>query len=100
VSALPVIFSPEAVAQLESIRAYVADQASPAVANAYVDRILAQCGKLGQLPWIGTPRDDLRPGLRSLSFERRLTILHRIMDNRVIVVALAYGGRDLAKLLI
>ena len=98
-NSLPIIFSPEAERQLEAIRAYVAGQASPAVANAYVDRIVAHCGKLGHTPWGGTPRDDLRPGLRSLSFERRLIILHRTLGDRVIIIALAYGGRDLARLL-
>ena len=96
---VPVIFSPEARDQLEAIRAYIAAQESPKVANAYIDRIVAHCAKLAWNPYGGTPRDDLRPGLRSVSFERRLTILHRVAAARVTIIAVAYGGRSLARLL-
>lgn len=96
---LPVIFSPEAEEQLEDLRQYIACQASAQVANGYIDRILAHCEKLSNIPHWGTPHNELQPGVRTISFERRTTIAYRILDQRVEVIAIAHGGRDLARLL-
>jgi toxin ParE1/3/4 len=34
------------------------------------------------------------PGLRTIGFERRVTIAFRVLKSRVEIVAIAYGGRD------
>jgi len=40
-------------------------------------------------------RDDLRPGLRILGFERRAVIALQVTADRVMILRILYGGRDL-----
>lgn len=40
-------------------------------------------------------RDDLRPGLRVLGFERRVVIALRVGDGAATILRILYGGRDL-----
>jgi plasmid stabilization system protein ParE len=40
------------------------------------------------------PRDDIRPGLRVVGFERRATIAFRVEDDRVTILRIFHGGRD------
>lgn len=48
---------------------------------------------LAEYPERGTKRDDLMSGLRTIGFERRVTIAFRVMKKRVEIVSIAYGGR-------
>ncbi len=49
---------------------------------------------LATAPERGTRRDDLFPGLRTVGFERRVTIAFRVLDQQVEIVTIAYGGRN------
>lgn len=89
-----IVFSPEALDHLASIRRYVSVAAGSEIASGYVDRIIAFCEKLKTHPRRGTQRDDLLPGLRTIGFKRRVTIVFRIRDDNVVVVGVFYGGRD------
>jgi len=40
-------------------------------------------------------RDNLRPGLRVIGFERRVTIAFHITSDRITIDRVLYGGRDL-----
>ena len=46
-------------------------------------------------PERGAQRDDLRPGLRVIGFERRVTIAFHITSETVVIDRVFYGGRDL-----
>ena len=46
-------------------------------------------------PKRGARRDDLRPGLRILGFERRAVIALQVTADRVMILRILYGGRDL-----
>lgn len=50
-------------------------------------------------PARGTRRDDIRPGLRTIGFERRATIAFRIVDREVVIIRIFYGGRDFESIL-
>ncbi|HYD88755.1 MAG TPA: type II toxin-antitoxin system RelE/ParE family toxin [Vitreimonas sp.] len=63
-----VVFAPEAEAQLVAIYERIAAAASPAIALRFTEAIVARCESLDRMPCRGKPRDDLRPGLRTLSF--------------------------------
>lgn len=78
-------FLEPAAADLVAIHAWIEDAAGVDVADAYLARIKAHCIKLADFPHRGTPRDDLIPGARSLSFERRILIFYRV-DARVVYV--------------
>ena len=47
-------------------------------------------------PMRGSPGDDLMPGLRTLSFERRVVIGYLVEGEAVWIVGVSYGGRDLS----
>ena len=61
----------------------------------YVDRIEECCRSLSVFPDRGNRRDDLRPGLRILGFERRAVIALKVTADRVMILRILYGGRDL-----
>ncbi|EHS51110.1 plasmid stabilization system [Rhizobium sp. PDO1-076] len=87
-------FTPEARDQLDKLEVDISGAASPAVAARYVDSIVDYCEKLQTLPHRGTRRDDLRPGLRTLGFRRRVTILFEVVDGAVNIIGVYYGGQD------
>jgi toxin ParE1/3/4 len=98
--AFVVMFAPEAEAQLLSLYRYIiAYEASPDIAQGYVGAIIEHCEALKNFPNRGSPRDDLRPGLRTLSFRRRVTIVYMVEAKRVTVLGIFYGGQDMATLL-
>jgi toxin ParE1/3/4 len=47
-------------------------------------------------PQSGEPVDDLRPGLRTVGFRRRATILFEVDQSRqrVVIHGVYYGGRN------
>lgn len=47
------------------------------------------------MPYRGSPRDDLQPGLRVFVFEGRATVAYRIRDDSVQIVRIFFAGRDL-----
>ena len=86
-------FRPSAAADLASLYDHVAEKAGPRIAGDYLSRIEAACRRLDAFPERGTRRDDLAPGLRTIGFERRVTIAFRVLGRVVEIVAIAYGGR-------
>jgi toxin ParE1/3/4 len=67
-------FSPEALTDLFKLYDYFADDSDEARAKGFTDRIVATCLQLANFPDRGTPRDDLRAGLRTTTYRRRVTI--------------------------
>jgi toxin ParE1/3/4 len=49
---------------------------------------------LATFPKRGTRRGDIAPGLRTIGFERRVTIAFRVLEGVVEIVTIAYAGRD------
>jgi toxin ParE1/3/4 len=89
-----VSFRPLAEADLFGLYRYIAEDAGHEVAGTYIDRIEAACMALETFPERGTRRDDIRPGLRTMGFERRATIVFQVMGSEVVIVRIFYGGRD------
>lgn len=89
-----VVFRPEAEADLFALYRYVAEAGGFSRAEAYVARIEKACASLADFPERGTRRDDIAPGIRTMGFERRITIAFRILDRVVEIVSIAYAGRD------
>src|SRR6478609_1819411 len=73
-----VIFSPEALDDLLSLYSYIAEQSGPSVAIGFIDRIEHYCLGFDVAGERGRKRDDLRPGLRIVGFERRITIAFHV----------------------
>ena len=89
-----VVFRPQAEADLIALYEYIAHQSSISIAGNYLDRIEKACMGLATFPERGRRRDDILPGLRTIGFERRVTIAFRVLKTRVEIVTIAYGGRD------
>ena len=70
-----VVFRPRAEADLFALYRHIAGEAGHGIAGRYIDRIEAACLALESFPHRGTRRDDIRPGIRMIGFERRATIV-------------------------
>lgn len=89
-----VVFRREALQQLEDLYDYIADAGSPDNAARYTDAIVTYCQGLTEFPYLGVARDDIRPGLRTIGYKRRVVIAFAVLDYTVAIVGIFYGGRD------
>jgi toxin ParE1/3/4 len=94
-----VVFAPEALADLRSLYDIIADASLPARGLAYVEGLRQYCLGFADFPERGTRRDAIRPGLRTLSYRRRVTVAFHVTEREVVIDRLLYGGRDLEGLL-
>lgn len=85
---------PKALKDLEAIYDWVAEQADPVTASAYVARIQAFAVRLRHFPNRGTPRFQVSPGLRSVTFERRIIVSYRVNSRTVRILRLIDTARD------
>ena len=74
---------------------WIAERAGADVALGYAERVEAFCEGLAFASERGHRRDDLRPGLRVVGFERRIAVAFVVSDDDVTILRLYYGGRDL-----
>ncbi|HXR38652.1 MAG TPA: type II toxin-antitoxin system RelE/ParE family toxin [Terracidiphilus sp.] len=88
-------FRAEAVEDLDALFCYIAEQSSLEIADGYLARIDRLCRSLASLPKRGTAVPGGVAGLRTMGSERRVTILFRVEDERVDILRILYGGRDL-----
>lgn len=88
-------FSPEALGDLIDLYDYIAARDGEARAIGFIDRIEECCRSLSVFPNRGAGRDDLRPGLRILGFERRAVIALQVTADTVTILRILYGGRDI-----
>jgi len=86
---------PEAEDDLAAVYAYIRDNRSPDIARGYIARIQAFLRGFDTFPERGTVRDDIRPGLRMVGFERRVTVAFVVEGDEVIFSNILYGGRQL-----
>jgi toxin ParE1/3/4 len=89
-----VIFTPVAERHIDNLHRYITKQSGEGRADAFVSRIVNYCNTLATLPQRGTRRDDLIPGLRTIGFERRVTIAFIVTAKEVLIEGIYYGGRD------
>ena len=74
---------------------YLLPLAGEAVADRYVEDMLAACEGLREFPMRGGPRSAIRPGLRIISVKRRATIAYVVSGDEVIILRILGRGRDL-----
>jgi toxin ParE1/3/4 len=60
----------------------------------YIERIESYCLGFDLGAERGTRRDDLRPGLRIVGFERRVTIAFHVDPRTATIDRIFYAGRD------
>lgn len=89
------VFRPQALADLKDVYDYI-ERDNPAAAARYVEQIETFCFGLLDFPERGTPRDDLKPGIRIIGFRHRVAIAFVPDETKVEIARILYGGRDLA----
>lgn len=89
-----IVFAPEAGADLLALYEWISVKASPDVAMTYIERIEVYCNGFDLASERGHARDDIRPGLRIVGFEGRITIAFMVSDLTVTILRLFYGGRN------
>jgi toxin ParE1/3/4 len=83
-----------AIADLRRIYLWTAERADRDVALRFVQRLEGAAAKLTDYPRRGRPRDEVRPGLRSIPFERAVTIFYDVVGDNVEVVRVIHARRD------
>lgn len=89
-----VVLSRRAIGQLRAIDNYLAGELSDYRAAQFVDGIVGRCDALATFPFRGTPRDDLRPGIRTTVYRRKVVIAYSIEAVTVTILGVFYGGQD------
>lgn len=97
--ACEVAFAPEARDDLLRLYDAIARASAPERAFAYVESLRVHCLGFAAFPERGTRRDEVRPGLRTVGFRRRVTVAFHVTADAVVVDRILYGGRDVEKLL-
>ena len=95
-----VVFRREAVQHLEELHNYIVDAGSPENAARYTEAILTYCEGLSDFPHRGSARDDIRPGLRTVGYKKRVIIAFAVLDDTVTNLGIFYGGRDYETVLV
>ena len=94
-----VVFSPEAETQIIALYDYLAAHASPKIAETYTNAIVERCEQLREMPLVGVARDDVRRGMRTIFFRKRVVLAYSVAAKAVTVLAIFYGGQDYETLL-
>ncbi len=87
---MPVVFSPEALADLAAIRAYVGDR-NPAAASRIAVQLVAACDRLEYLPERGRP--GLVAGTREITTIWPYVIVYRISPADVEIIRVWHGAQ-------
>jgi toxin ParE1/3/4 len=88
--------SPRAQADIDDIAYYVAvESGSLETADRLLQSIYSRFLMLGQFPYAGRQRDDLRRGLRVFPSGQFL-VLYRVEGDDVLIQRVVRGSRDLA----
>lgn len=90
---IPVILSGEADSDIDGILLHSIAHHGQAVGEAYVRAISAVLDRLSAYPEIGSARDDLKPGLRSLpSGQHR--IFYVVQSDGLVVIRVLHKAMD------
>lgn len=94
-----VVYSKRAESDFVSIYRYIVMKSNPERAAAYTARIRAFCKSLETFPERGESWGNVVSGLRVVGFERRVSIAFRVAIDRVTIVRVLYGGREIERTL-
>jgi toxin ParE1/3/4 len=90
----PIVWSPDALADLSQIWNYYAKVASQPTADKIVREIGEACRLLGDHPFAGRVRNEVRPGLRSIAAPPHV-VFYRVNDDIAEIIRVLDGRRDL-----
>ena len=91
-------WSERARRELLDIYDFIVESGNPLTALRYIDRIERRCEEIGDHPYSGRAREEVRKGMRSIPFES-VILLYTVADDTVTISNIIYGGRDYGTLL-
>lgn len=87
--------SPEAQTDLVRIHGRIVEKSSfPITADRYIERVSGFLASLNVFPERGTVRDEIRPGLRIIGFERSASVAFVVEENEVVVLRILAKGQE------
>lgn len=86
-----------AIQDIEQIADYIARQSGLDQADRFLNKLNAKFVKIAQFPNLGRQRDEILPGLRSLTMDNYL-ILYMAIGQDVEIFRVVSGYRDLSAL--
>lgn len=89
-----VLFTPEAEDHLDQLYRYIAEAADLTITARYVDAVIGYCEGLAEFPLRGRARDDIRTGLRTISYKKRTVIAFAVRNDTVAILGIFHSGRD------
>lgn len=91
-------FTPEARQQLHQLDEWITKKASAEIARRFVSAILDRVDGILEFPLSGRGRDDVRPGMRTVTFKKRTLIAYEVDDSNgelvVNILGVFHGGQD------
>jgi toxin ParE1/3/4 len=93
IAALRHVLTDRAIDDLADIHSYIAER-NPAAAENLVAAITTKIVSLAASGNIGSPRDNILPGLRAFPFRQRC-IYFRVSDGDLQVLRILHGRRDI-----
>jgi plasmid stabilization system protein ParE len=90
-----VVFSPQAIRDLDDALIYLAPEMGAAAAREYLAKIRNYCAGFATFPNRGMRRDDLRPGIRLVGYRYKATIAFDIDRETVTILRIYHRGRNI-----
>lgn len=89
-------YHPDAVQDLLAIHDFIANYAGRVIADRKLAEIEAATYRLGDMPKIGSRREEISPGLRILPAAGKAVICFTIDDESrtVVILCISYAGSD------
>jgi len=94
ISKFPIVLSVESKRDLDAIFDYTEEKYDLDQAISYLNGFHEIFKRLGNNPDLGRNRNEIREGLRSITKDRHL-VFYRVLKDRVRVVRILHGNRDL-----
>jgi len=91
---LPVLWSPEALADIDKVWDYYAEVAGRSVADNLLREIARVVLTVHEFPMAGRSRDEVRAGLRSISASPHI-VFYRLKGSRPEIVRVLDGRQDI-----
>jgi toxin ParE1/3/4 len=94
---LPIIWSPEAIDDIDHLWDHYARVAGRATADKIMREIAKAVAAIDDFPLAGRARDEIRAGLRSLTAPPQV-VFYRLKDDRPEIVRVLDGRRDIEEI--
>jgi toxin ParE1/3/4 len=93
----PIIWSPEALADIDHLWDYYAKVAGRGTADRILREIAKVVAAIDDFPFAGRARDEIRFGLRSLAAAPQI-VFYRLKDDRPEIVRVLDGRQDIEEI--